>query len=301
MHHTIMNLYCILLLSPVLCSGSTMGSRDGILKYIEAMVKEMNYWKEREECRIDITGDDQSIHNYLYYTKQLDHAKVIPHRAGPIHVVGYQAAQIFKSADEEAHKRGLPSNNWYVKDNVWQSWLPEELGLIDRKTGLIVNNDGTPSAQIHQYDRFGPLPNMWLRQMAENNWPYNEPSFIDPSSMNEKLSLLQQEYDEMKVKVEKLQKDNEGLLKKVAQHNHGRVYKVSLHDDHTHLKQREEMIVKEGILRHPLTMLVESPDEADIVFWVSTRANTEAEVAPTKLSNLIILDFADGCSAHQCK
>ena len=278
-----------------------MGSRDGILKYIEAMVKEMDYWKDHKECRFDMPGDDQSIHNYLYYTKKLEHAKVIPHRTGPIHVVGYQAAVIFKSADEEARKTGLPSNNWYVKDNVWQSWLPEELGLIDRNTGLIVNNDGTPSAQIHQYDRFGALPNMWLRQMAENNWPYNEPSFLDPSSMNEKLSLLRQEYDEMKVKVEKLQKDNEELLKKVTQQKHERVYKVSLHNDHTQLKQREEMIVREGLLRHPFTTIVDSPDEADIVVWVSTRANTEAEVAPTKLSNLIILDFADGCSAHQSK
>ena len=119
--------------------------------------------------------------------------------------------------------------------------------------------------------------------------------------MNEKLSLLRQEYDEMKVKVEKLQKDNEELLKKVTQQKHERVYKVSLHNDHTQLKQREEMIVREGLLRHPLTTIVDSPDEADIVVWVSTRANTEAEVAPTKLSNLIILDFADGCSAHQSK
>jgi hypothetical protein len=43
-----------------------MGSREGILKYLTAMREEFDYWKTREECRIDIIGDDQSIHNYLY-------------------------------------------------------------------------------------------------------------------------------------------------------------------------------------------------------------------------------------------
>jgi hypothetical protein len=50
---------------PMLCSGSTMGTRDGILGYIEAMRKEFDAWLSVEKCRFDIIGDDQSIHDYL--------------------------------------------------------------------------------------------------------------------------------------------------------------------------------------------------------------------------------------------
>ena len=40
----------------VLCSGSTMGSREGILDYLDAMVEEMDYWKTKDECRIDMVS-----------------------------------------------------------------------------------------------------------------------------------------------------------------------------------------------------------------------------------------------------
>ena len=50
---------------PMLCSGSTMGTRDGILAYIDEMVKEFDAWLAVEKCRFDIIGDDQSIHDYL--------------------------------------------------------------------------------------------------------------------------------------------------------------------------------------------------------------------------------------------
>lgn len=49
----------------MLCSGSTMGTRDGILDYIAAMVKEFDIWLSQAKCRFDIIGDDQSIHDYL--------------------------------------------------------------------------------------------------------------------------------------------------------------------------------------------------------------------------------------------
>ena len=38
--------------TPVLCSGDVMGSREGIMDYIEAMKEEFDYWKTRvsSEC-----------------------------------------------------------------------------------------------------------------------------------------------------------------------------------------------------------------------------------------------------------
>lgn len=154
-----------------------MGSREGILEYLNAMREEFDYWKTREECRIDIIGDDQSIHNYLYYTNRLGDARAIPHRTGPIHVAGYTAARIYESATIAAAERGEAPADFYAKDGAWQNWLPEEYGLIDPKTGLIVNLDGLPSAQVHQFDRFNDLWEGWFRKMKEMGWPYNKATF----------------------------------------------------------------------------------------------------------------------------
>ena len=87
----------------------------------DAWQEEFDHWKTRSECRLDMRGDvsankivsiisinhfstftsltfsnikDQSIHNYLYYTNRFKNAITIPHRTGPIHVVGYQVCSI---------------------------------------------------------------------------------------------------------------------------------------------------------------------------------------------------------------
>jgi hypothetical protein len=42
------------------------------------MACEFDLFKVDEKCHSDIVGDDQSIHNYLFYTKQLPDAVAIP-------------------------------------------------------------------------------------------------------------------------------------------------------------------------------------------------------------------------------
>ena len=158
----------------MLCSGSIMGSREGILDYIDVAIEEFDEWKTKPKCRTGLIGDDQSIHNYLYYSNRLKNAIAIPHRTGPIHVVGYQAARIFEEAKEEA--KGQPGVNFYVEDDKWQKWLPEKHGLLDEKTGMILNLDGSPSGQVHQYDRFGPLIEGWFGVMDKKDWSYNAES-----------------------------------------------------------------------------------------------------------------------------
>ena len=101
-------------------------------------------------------GDDQSIHNYLYYTNRFKNAVSIPHRTGPIHVVGYQAARINKNVTNEAQEKGISvgdlvvslANNGNGNNKQWQNWLPKKYNLADPSTGLIVNHDGSPSAQV---------------------------------------------------------------------------------------------------------------------------------------------------------
>lgn len=165
----------------MLCSGSVMGSREGILDYINVMVEEFDEWKEKDECRFALPGDDQSIHNYLYYTNRFKNATAIPHRTGPIHVVGYQAARIYENATQEGIQRNASvteTSHFYVKDedleSKWQEWLPDKYNLIDPKTGLITNYDGSASAQVHQFDRFGQIQSHWRGKMIGTNWPYNK-------------------------------------------------------------------------------------------------------------------------------
>ena len=44
---------------PMLCSGTTIGTRAAMLQYLEIMYQEMKVWISKEECRFDINGDDR--------------------------------------------------------------------------------------------------------------------------------------------------------------------------------------------------------------------------------------------------
>jgi hypothetical protein len=44
---------------PMLCSGTTVGTRIAMLKYLEIMYEEMKVWISDEKCRFDMDGDDQ--------------------------------------------------------------------------------------------------------------------------------------------------------------------------------------------------------------------------------------------------
>eukprot|EP00550_Attheya_septentrionalis_P012351 CAMPEP_0198303944 /NCGR_PEP_ID=MMETSP1449-20131203/57148_1 /TAXON_ID=420275 /ORGANISM="Attheya septentrionalis, Strain CCMP2084" /LENGTH=509 /DNA_ID=CAMNT_0044006451 /DNA_START=1 /DNA_END=1527 /DNA_ORIENTATION=+ len=161
---------------PMLCSGSTMGTREGILSYIDVMMKELDVWNKDKQCHSStMVGDDQSIHNHLYYSGMFGKdTAAIPHRTGPIHVVGVQANKIFRAAIKEAEEVGddekwVNGHRLYGTEDKWQEWLDPKHGLIDPKTGLITNLVGSPSPQVHQFDRFGlSFGRFYLdRKMAE--------------------------------------------------------------------------------------------------------------------------------------
>ena len=70
---------------PMLCSGTTAGTYHAILDYLQVMEDEMNVWMKSTKCCCFATnGDDQSIHNYIYYNHQLDSVRggvrAIPNR-----------------------------------------------------------------------------------------------------------------------------------------------------------------------------------------------------------------------------
>jgi len=156
----------------MLCSGTTIGTRQAILDYLETMHLEMVDWMKDPNCCCNpINGDDQSIHNYLFYTGRFSHAQAIKNRIGTVHTVGHQATLIFR-AHEASLARDFPHN--YTKDMAYKipfsatstdqskSWLGIEYDLVDEE-GYFLNYDGSRSRVVHQYDRFRSQIKPWLK------------------------------------------------------------------------------------------------------------------------------------------
>jgi hypothetical protein len=98
----------IMLDEPMLCSGTTIGTREDMLKYLSIMQDEMMEWMQDPKCCcFKMSGDDQSIHNYLFYTGKFPFATAIPNRMGTVNTVGVQGSMIFN-----AHKKTWMDQNF---------------------------------------------------------------------------------------------------------------------------------------------------------------------------------------------
>lgn len=136
-----------------------------MLKYLEAMYFEMKVWINEPRCRFNLNGDDQTIHNYLFYTGQLPFANAIPNRQGIVNTVGVEGAQLWHAkrlrleAEEgltqaQAAKRPYPGANEHT-------WIGTEFNVTDSE-GFFTQYDGTRSRVIHQFDRYGQTMTHWL-------------------------------------------------------------------------------------------------------------------------------------------
>jgi hypothetical protein len=99
----------------IICSGTTMGTRAGVSKYINTMITEIT--RIRNTGRPLYQGEDQPIHNYLIYTGGFNNFVIHKNGGGPITTIHHQQQLTF-----------------------------------DRK-GRLLNIDGTPTPVIHQWDR----------------------------------------------------------------------------------------------------------------------------------------------------
>jgi hypothetical protein len=152
---------------PMLCSGTTIGTRQAVLDYLQIMHNEMKDWMEDKNCCCNgINGDDQSIHNYLFYTGKLPMATAFPNRMGIVQTVGHQAALIWKahdkvlSAEASDYSKEKPHKTPYAGATE-KSWLGLQFDLVD-KDGYFTNYDGSRSRVVHQYDRFKSQLKNWL-------------------------------------------------------------------------------------------------------------------------------------------
>ena len=101
----------------IICSGTTMGTRVGILEYIDTMITEIN--RIRATGRPLYPGEDQPIHNYLIYSGMFKEHKKSHNGIGSVTTMHHQ------------HQL-----------------------LLDRK-GRLLNADGSLTPIIHQWDRAG--------------------------------------------------------------------------------------------------------------------------------------------------
>lgn len=119
----------------VLCSGSTLGSYEGIDHYIATMLRSMDTvqcWKKGIES-------DQGYQNYLYYngkfTSPLGHGNATFNHQGH-GIVNTIGALNGRRVPKEM--KGPLDTHWKIRDSE----------------GYILNYDGTRSAVVHQWDRW---------------------------------------------------------------------------------------------------------------------------------------------------
>jgi hypothetical protein len=163
---------------PMLCSGTTVGTREAMLGYLQAMYDEMVEWMADPVCCcFETNGDDQSIHNYLFYgTNRFSglSPRAVPNRMGLIHTVGAQGALIYQAhmdtkqamlpegrKDDAYHMEYDGINSTTNGNNGRRSWIGMQFGLTDNE-GYFVNHNGERSFVVHQYDRLASPFDNWL-------------------------------------------------------------------------------------------------------------------------------------------
>mmetsp|Transcript_8929 Transcript_8929/g.12706 ORF Transcript_8929/g.12706 Transcript_8929/m.12706 type:complete len:466 (+) Transcript_8929:133-1530(+) len=175
---------------PMLCSGTTIGTRQAMLDYLEIFHGEMMVWMEDTNCHFEINGDDQTIHNYLYYSGMLQNVTggvhAVKNRDGLVHTVGALGSLIFNThkrekeqlRDAQARARGQGSNPNFSANgekfdlsakedpSTSKNWLGLHYGLTD-KDGYFTQYNGSRSFVIHQYDRFGHQFVNWLQRNSK--------------------------------------------------------------------------------------------------------------------------------------
>ena len=162
-------------LNPMLCSGTTIGTREAMLEYFNVMHQEMSMWMNDPNCCCNpMNGDDQSMHNYLFYTGKLPFATAVSNRMGIVHTAGAQGSYICnghaKFLNEKANMtRQEAMRQPYAGAAGKDRWIGKEWDLVDDE-GFFIDYDGGRSRVVHQYDRFGPPFEKYLERHRGKLW-----------------------------------------------------------------------------------------------------------------------------------
>lgn len=114
------------------CSGTTLGSYEGIQKYLATMINSLSAINHKIA---GYDGFDQGVHNYLIWNNFLPNVTLSENGKGPVLTM-----------------HGVPS---------------EEINIDD--SGVVRNNDGSIIPVLHQYDRHCSLNLKALQDIEYNN------------------------------------------------------------------------------------------------------------------------------------
>jgi UDP-galactopyranose mutase len=154
---------------PVLCSGTIIGTREGMHRFLSVLVDEFyqNNFKENIKCRSPHNTDQWTM-DYLYYNGrfgEFNRTKTLPYGTGPINTIGTPCVN-----------RRLPASNRHSQKDL----ILFENGNTGEATdvnpfGLILNIHEPPTSKariapaIHQFDRCAHWIQKFLKQHPELN------------------------------------------------------------------------------------------------------------------------------------
>lgn len=99
--------------NPVLCSGTTIGTKLSMIYYTRAMLYEGYLCLKRNPERYDgrrghvcSGGADQGFHNYLFWNNLLVGATMVQNAAGPVYTIGIFRGKPVRSLDFERSESG---------------------------------------------------------------------------------------------------------------------------------------------------------------------------------------------------
>lgn len=138
----------------MICSGTTIGTRDAMIQYMTALHHEMLEWQSNADCYNQTWhGGDQAVLNYLYHSGGLDHLnpQVLNPREGIVNTVGAIAIKYneFLVEFKKKAKFSLPEYFGQTKS----TWISAHYDLTDHK-GFFLDFNGERSRVVHQFDRF---------------------------------------------------------------------------------------------------------------------------------------------------
>jgi len=153
---------------PMLCSGTVIGTRDGIHRFLSVLVDEFRINNAKGPLCRSPTTTDQWTMNYLYYKGKFGfvrHTKTLPWGTGPVLTVGKPCV------NSAIGKNGNSQNDMIV---------------FDEDSGLILNpheregNIARVAPTLHQWDRCRKWINPWFREHKQlymrKDRPEDEPA-----------------------------------------------------------------------------------------------------------------------------
>jgi len=141
---------------PVLCSGSTVGTRLGMERYLEIMEKQIRESMATGNPGCYAYGVDQGFHNYLIHTRVLEGATDLEIDSPEIGSPSQILMTIGTMCVPPPSRKGKEN----PPDHSYDKVLPRD------KEGYVIRKDGSKAPLVHQHDRCFNLftRNGWLNQ-----------------------------------------------------------------------------------------------------------------------------------------